>query len=379
MVRRDDERGSWFFVVDVDSVDGRRRQLRRRGFPTKRAAHEAMRALVAAGPSAYASGTVAEFLDRWINARAGALKPSTLDSYRRQIDAYVRPRIGALPLRNLDGARLTALYSDLVTGGGTGARAGPGRAGRPLAPKTVVNVAGMLHKACKDAVRWGVLTSNPADAAELPRRSQPEMRAWEVSDVRRFLAAAGDDPHLVAWWLMLHTGARRGEVLGLDWGAIDLDGRALTVKQTWSMVGTEPSMGTPKTAAGLRTIALDAGTVAVLRRWRRSQAEQRLVMGGGWPDHTAVVTEPDGRRVHPQVLTRRFKALCRVAGVPTIRLHDLRHTVASVALANGEDVAVLSRRLGHADVAVTLRLYRHVMPGEDQAAADRLASLWANP
>ena len=137
-----------------------------------------------------------------------------------------------------------------------------------------------------------------------------------------FLAGAESHPHWIAWRLLLMTGARRGEVLGLDWSDVDLPGGRLAIRQTWSMAGNVPMLGSPKTAAGARTVALDAGTVAALKRWRSEQVQHRLVMGAGWADTGAVVTEPDGQRVHPQVLTRRFLALCRRLAVSTIRLHD---------------------------------------------------------
>jgi integrase len=124
------------------------------------------------------------------------------------------------------------------------------------------------------------------------------------------------------------------------------------------------------TAAGTRTIALDDATAAGLRRWRKVQAEERLVMGAGWQGgHDLLATEPDGSPVYPQTITRRFQSLCRSAGVPVIRLHDVRHSYATAALASGVPVKVLSRRLGHADIAVTLRVYAHVLPGDDEAAA----------
>ncbi len=369
---------TWMVVLDV-SQGGERRQLRRRGFATEKEAKAVLVALAAefqAGrrPSS-SKETVTAYLERWLVARQAGVKPSTWASYRQIVDAYVKPGIGSVQLRKLDGLTLTGFYGELLASGATGARSSNGR-GRPLAAKTVRNVAGMLHKAFKDAVRWGVLSSNPADSAELPRRSAPEMKAWTVEHVGVFLAAAESHPQWIVWRLLLMTGARRGEVLGLDWPDVDLTHGRITIRQTWSMAGNTPMLGSPKTAAGLRVIAVDAGTVAALKRWKTEQGRYRLAMGEGWPTTNAVTTEQDGQRIHPQVLTRRFHALCRDLAVPAIRLHDLRHTVASVALSHGEDVTVLSRRLGHADVGVTLKLYRHVMPGEDQATADRLASLF---
>ena len=135
-----------------------------------------------------------------------------------------------------------------------------------------------------------------------------------------------------------------------------------------------PEVGTPKSRAGVRRVALDAGTVAALRSWKATQAAERLMIGQGWQGGDLVVTEPDGSAVHPQVLTRRFGVIVKRAGLPTIRLHDVRHSYATAALAAGVPVKVLSQRIGHADVSVTLAVYAHVMPGDDEAAADLVAA-----
>ena len=139
------------------------------------------------------------------------------------------------------------------------------------------------------------------------------------------------------------------------------------------MVGT-PTLGTPKSAAGVRSIALDTGTVAALRRWRRAQAAERLVMAQDWGSGDLVVTEPDGTPVHPRALSRRFLAIAGQAGLPKIRLHDVRHSYATAALRAGMPVKELSQRLGHADISVTLRVYAHVLPGDDETAAALVAA-----
>jgi integrase len=197
------------------------------------------------------------------------------------------------------------------------------------------------------------------------------MVVWSADELRRFVVSTSDDRVGTIWRLFAFTGMRRGEVVGLRWADIDLDGGRLTVRQTISMAGDRPNVGTPKTSAGRRVIALDAGTVAALRRWRKEQTEERLRMGAGWQgaDHDLIATEPDGTMVHPQVLTRRFGVAVKAAGLPTIRLHDVRHSYATAALASGVHVKVLAQRLGHADISVTLRVYSHVMPGDDEAAA----------
>ena len=376
-VKKDTKRGTWSFVVDVPAVAGKRQQVYRRGFKTKKEAEAAEAAIVSdIARGTYvrpARVTVEQYLvDEWLHAKTSGLKPSTAASYEQMIRSYVVPRIGPTSIADVDGAMLNALYADLLANGRTGAS---GKRGG-LSPKTVRNVHGMLHRAFKDAVRWRRLAVNPADAADQPRKQTPEMRVWNAEQLRTFTEATTDDRLGAVWRLFAFTGMRRGEVVGLRWSDIDLDANRLTIRQTISMAGDRPEVGTPKTSAGARTISLDPGTVAALRRWRKVQTEERLLMGGGWQgtEHDLIVTEPDGTPIHPQVLTRRFHAATKAAGVPLIRLHDVRHSYATAALNSGVPVKVLSQRLGHADIAVTLRVYSHVLDGDDEAAAALAAS-----
>lgn len=376
-VKKDLKRGTWSFVVDLPAVAGKRQQIRRRGFKLKKDAEKAEAAIVAdVARGTYirpARVTVEQFLiDEWLPAKTSGLKPSTASSYEQMIRSYVTPRIGAAAIADVDGAMLNALYADLLANGRTGAS---GRTG-PLSPKTVRNVHGMLHRAFKDAVRWRRLAVNPADAADQPRKQTPEMKVWTAEQLRAFVDHSADDRLGAVWRLFAFTGMRRGEVVGLRWTDVDLTAKRLTIRQTITMAGDRPEVGTPKTSAGARTISLDPDTVAVLKRWRKSQTEERLLMGAGWQgaEHDLIVTEPDGSPIHPQVLTRRFHAATKAAKVPQIRLHDVRHSYATAALNSGVPVKVLSQRLGHADIAVTLRVYSHVLDGDDEAAATLAAS-----
>jgi integrase len=378
-VKRDGARGPWYFVVDVASPDGQRRQLRRRGFPTKKAAEAALAEVVTeqnrgtfVRPTRRTIGVY--LLDDWLPARRklGSLKPSTLDSYDQLIRAYVVPNIGAMTLASLDGATLTALYGELLT---TGRRGRSGAAGTPLAAKTVRNLHGVLHRALKDAVKWRLIASNPADAAEQPGKRTPEQQAWTAADLGRFVEASRADRCGALWHLLATTGMRRGELLGLRWQDVDLEARSVTVRQTMTMVAGRPAVGTPKSEAGVRQIKLDPDTVAALRAWRKQQNADRLLMGSGWAETGGLLaTEADGTSIHPQVLSRRFRSIVAAAGLPAIRFHDVRHSYATAALAAGVPVKTLSKRLGHADIKVTLSIYAHVMPGDDEAAADLVAA-----
>ncbi len=375
-VKKDTKRGTWSFVLDLPAVGGKRQQMYRRGFKTKKDAERAEAAVIADMARGTfvrpARVTVERFLvDEWLPAKVPALKPSTAASYAQMVSAYVVPLIGAVELGQVDGAMLNAMYAKLLAVGRTGAS---GRSGG-LSAKSVRNIHGLLHRAFKDAVRWRRLAVNPADSADQPRLATPEMRAWSSEHLGAFITATADDRLGPIWRLFATTGMRRGEVMGLRWSDIDLDAKRVTIRQTRSMAGDRPTIGTPKTTAGTRVVALDDGTALALRRWRKSQAAERLLMGEGWQGgHDLVVTEPDGSALHPQVLSRRFHAATKAAGLPVIRLHDVRHSYATAALGAGVPVKVLSRRLGHADIAVTLRVYAHVLPGDDEAAAATAAA-----
>lgn len=377
-VRRDTARNTWYFVVDMPSTDGRRHQVRRRGFATKREASEALAQVVADRSRGVTNRPARVSLhtylcDEWLPAKRTGLRESTAASYEQIIRNYIATQIGAARLADVDGSMLNAFYNRLLTGGRTETRrqAGPG-----LSAKTVRNVHGLLNRAFRDAVRWGRLNRNPCDAADPPRKPSPEMKAWTTEELRSFLRHVSTHRWAGIWTLMATTGLRRGEVLGLRWRDVDLEAGTITVRSTRVRFGTTITASTPKTERGNRTIALGPATSAALRQWRKTQSAERLAMGAGWADTDGlVVTAADGTAPNPEAFTNTFQKLAKRAGLPVIRLHDLRHSYATSALAAGVPVKVLSQRIGHADVAVTLKVYAHVLPGDDDAAARSIDAL----
>ncbi len=234
-VKKDPGRGTWFFVVDVAGLGGRRQQFKRRGFATKKAAEAAEAAVVAeeargtfVRPSKV---TVGAFLvDEWLPARRAGLKPSTAASYEQMITAYVVPTLGPVALGKVDGAMLNALYARPA---GRGPHRGRRRPDTPppsrrgLSPKSVRNVHGMLHRAFRDAIRWRRLPVNPCDAADPPRRATPEMHVWSSAELGRFLEATAGERAGAVWMLLATTGMRRGELLGLRWSDVDVDAKTV--------------------------------------------------------------------------------------------------------------------------------------------------------
>ena len=215
--------GTWFFVVDVADEHGRRRQTRRRGFVSQRAAQAALNKVLQdlahrtyVAPSRQTLG--AFLTDDWLPAMETTIRPSTFDSYSRNVRNHVAKHpVGDLPLQKVDAAALNRLYADLLAGR---------TSRRPFAPRSVAYIHVILHRAFRDAVRWDRLVRNPSDSADPPkpgRAHRSTMRTWAADDVASFLAATANDRLTAAWWLLATTGMRRGELLGLAWDALDLD------------------------------------------------------------------------------------------------------------------------------------------------------------
>jgi integrase len=240
--------------------------------------------------------------------------------------------------------------------------------------RTVNYIHTILHRALKDAVRWGRLARNPADAADPPSGGQKSdgVQAWDAATLRTFLSKSresGDRLHAL-WVLLATTGMRRGEALGLRWKDVDLDKGRLSVVQTITQTRSKVTIGEPKTAHGRRSIALDPATVAVLRDHRKMMLEERLLVGPDFADDGLVFHHPDGACLRPEAVSAHFVRRDGQLGLPTLTLHGLRHTWATLALEQGIHPRVVQERLGHSTIAITLGIYSHVSPTlHDEAAA----------
>lgn len=384
------------YDVGVDPVSGKRRQTTKRGFKRERDADAELRRLLGSVEDGTHVGfdrlTVAGYLSEWLERRKpvpgrsarghrGKVGIGTWGAYKQSIDAYVVPRIGAHRLQHLSPADIERLYDDLEAGGGRG--------GKPLSATTISNLHAVLHKALSDAVREGKLSTNPAARVDPPKADRQRTEVWSVEQLRAFLGHVDDDRLRAMWLLFATTGMRRGEVAGLTWNNIDLDAGTVRIDWTLGVVNAKPTWKPrPKSEAGERTMALDPDTVAALREHRRRQLEERMLAGAGWQSDATdwqgvtrsdlVFTWPDGRLINPERISKWFNTAATGAGLPIIRLHDVRHTYATAGLANAtgwHEVKVISQRLGHASVGITLDTYSHVLPAADEQTAHTLAKL----
>jgi len=349
-----------------------RRRVWHSGFQTKSAANKALTTLLGATdtgtfvePSIL---TVRQFVeDQWLpGLESGNLRPTTIDLYRRSARLYILPRLGSFRLRDLTPAAVVQWLTTLK-GAETGAR--------------TVELAGTtLHRILASAVDLELIPRNPCDNKAVrearPRAKAPKPTVWTPEQTAQFLASEQADRLYPLWRLAATTGLRRGELCGLRWSGIDLDGGSLTVSGTRVVVGWDVLDSGPKTASGGRVIGLDGTTVAALRTWKAQQSAERLAAGELWHDTTDYVfTNELGVPIHPGTVTRTLASRARALGLPPIRVHALRHGHATHALEAGVPLPVISKRLGHASIRITADTYSHVSAAVDQAAADQVAAL----
>jgi len=304
--------------------------------------------------------TVEEFLiDQWLPSIEMTLRPTTFINYVANLKAHVVDYIGSLQIHELDGPKLNALYAELL-------RSGRRRGGAPgLSPTTVRRVHAVLRRAFKDAVRWGLLEKNPVESCDPPRLARPDvMRTWSLDELKTFLRLAERDEWHELWLLLATTGMRRGEGLGLRWSDVNPAARVLSIRQTLVLVGHQPRFSEPKSARGRRVVVLDSTTALALERLQNGARPNDLVF-----------RSQDGDLLHPAAVSKRFLEIVVESDLPRIRLNDLRHTYATLALQSGVHPKIVSERLGHSTVALTLDIYSHALPTLQQEAAEQIARL----
>ena len=308
--------------------------------------------------------TVTEFLRRWLEIYASNTEPRTQQGYRGSIERYILPTIGAVALQNLRPQHIQKVYADMLA--------------RGLSPQTVILAHRVLREALGHAVKWGVLTRNPADATTPPKAKKTQMDMWDVPTIHSFQRASAVSRYRDFYHLAILTGMRRSELCGLKWDNVDLSQRRLMVVQKLVRIyGTGLVEGNPKTDSSRRSIALSKDAVELLRQIRKQQIEVRLAAGPVWQDVGYVFTRPDGRPIDPDAPTHDFTAIVRSANLPHLTLQGLRHAHATLMLTAGIHPKVVSERLGHSNIAITMDIYSHVLPGLQEAAAQALDELLA--
>jgi integrase len=367
--------GTWEVVVELgrDPRTGRRERRTFTVRGTKREAEAAAAAQVAAiGGGTFvdpSKETVEEFLRRWLRDYVDpSLALRTRRRYREVVEHDLVPFIGRVPLQKLRPSHVIAVEQRLRASGNR-------RTGAGLGPAAVQKVHSVLHRAMAHAVRWQALAVNPVDAVDRPVVPRVEVQVLTPEQARVLLRALRGMPHELALRVALLCGLRLSELLALRWGDIDWDRGGLVVRQALDLPGADgaPRFKETKTHRAERPISLPTQLLDDLRDHRARQVERRLG-AGTWVDLDLVFTNDGGLPLLPVTLRRYLYRVLDQAGLPRVRVHGLRHSMATLMLASGEHPKVVSERMGHSTVAFTLATYGHVIPGMHETAAQRLAN-----
>jgi integrase len=377
--------GSWYVTLELPpGPDGRRRRIRCGGYPTRHAARQALARLRTPGLAGSTAITTGQWLHRWLACRTSPAS-STVRGYAAHVRLYLQPHLGSILLAELTTAHVQAMFTAIIRQHQA--------TSRPVTPATLARIRATLRAALNTAIRHGLITANPARHVELPpaRRphavvwtanrvahwqatgERPPVAVWTAAQTAEFLHAIRGDRLYAAFHLIALRGLRRGEAAGLRWCDVDLDDGVAVISQQLQQYDGHMVTCPPKTSHSARVIALDHTTVAALRAHRaRQHAEQQQP---GHHDSGYVFTGLGGDPLAPDRLTRHFRALAAAAGLPPIRLHDLRHGAATLALAAGVELKVVQDMMGHASIVLTADTYTSVLPEVARTAAEQVASL----
>jgi integrase len=294
----------------------------------------------------------------------GRVRPTTHEGYESLIRLHARPALGAVPLKELTSLDIQHLYSSLLSGGS-------------LSSGTVLNTHLVLTQALGQAVRWGLLTVNPAVGAQPPRPRRPEPYPVDPELLQRLLTAAEGTRAELPAAIAASTGMRRGEILGLRWSDADHELSVVHVRRSLQPTSKGPIILDPKTRRARRTVELPRFLTSRLLRQREDQARRRCELGEAWTELGLIVDRGDGGSIHPYALSSAWRRVIRKHGFPPVRFHDLRHAHATLMLLQGVHPKVVSERLGHANIGITLDIYSHVLPSMQSEAVQAFDDLFS--
>ena len=355
--------GRWFFEVYVPTPTGGRKQVRRGSWATKREAEAELRGVLNRRDRRVTEDhrlTVGAFLAGWLADQSRRLKPTTMRDYRKYVERDIAPVLGHVALQQLGHDHVRALVEEME------------EAGR--GPTAIRRCIATLSSAMRAARRQNRITVDPTADTALPTISKAVLTPWSADDAVRFLDLVTDDVLGPVFEVMVGCGLRRGEALALRWSHVDLDAREVAVLRTLSDVDGKLVFSLPKTRSSEDVVGLSARSVEALRVQRMRQDMDRAEWGESYRDEGLVFARPDGQPLRPDYVSKRFLRLCEAANVPRIRVHDLRHTCATLLLAGGVPLALVSKVLRHSQVSITVDLYGHLTREVAQGAADVLGA-----
>ena len=311
-----------------------------------------------------------EWMSRWLETHVKVRsRLTTWENYKWAVDTHIVPSLGKVYLKDLRASHLQSLYRQKLENGRDDEKGG-------LSPRTIQLIHRICHAALEQAVREDIIGKNVAQVVSLPPKTRKEIQPMTPEQIKRFLNANRNDPNFAAFFILISTGMRRGELLGLQWSDIDFTNRTIYIQRNWVKSSTQTAQfSEPKTAKSRRIIPLTEEGVQVLEQHRQLQQENmqaREEKGVSYAGQGLVFCRPDGVPFYPGTLNFYLGKALERAELPKFRMHDIRHTFASLMVAQGTSVKVVQELMGHATVQMTLDTYTHVLPGMKAEAVGRL-------
>ena len=359
--------GRWAATINLGWQDGKRKRKTYYA-TTRREVQEqlkvALRDQQQSLPVASDRLTVRQFLDTWlIESVKSTVRPRTFQSYSELVRVHLGPGLGRIPLSKLSPDDVQKLINRKLASG--------------LSPRRVQYIHAVLRRALGQAEKWGRVQRNVAKLVDTPRVQKVEIKPFSPEEARRFLQAIKGDRNETLYILAIAVGLRQGEILGLSWPDIELEECQITVRNTLQKIDGVYQLVEPKSVKSRRTLALPEIVIEALWVHRGNQIADQLKAGTRWQETDLVFTSGNGTPINRHNLTRDFQALLKRAGLPKQRFHDLRHTAASLLLAQNVQPRDLMEILGHSQISLTMNTYSHVMPSALREAATRMDSILA--
>ncbi|WP_066639184.1 tyrosine-type recombinase/integrase [Desulfolucanica intricata] len=366
-------KSSWTIIIEGERVGGKRKRITKSVKGTKKEAEKIMHQMITElNKGIYIETnnlTFEAFLEKWLEDYA-KLKttPKTFLRYEEIIKSRIIPDLGKLPMDKLKPMHLQQFYAKLLTGGRKDGKEGG------LSPTTVMQHHRIIHKSLDTAVKWQIAARNVADAVEPPQKTKHEIVVLDETQVRKMLDAAQNTPYFGPILLAVTTGMRRGEILGLRWQDVEWNSNILQIRQT---IQYTPGKGIffkqPKTVGSYRPVKITSSIIEFLKKHKLEQAKIKLMLGPEiYEENGLVFCQDNGKPMHPDSISSWFPAFMERNWLPKIRFHDLRHTHATLLLKQGIHPKVVSERLGHAGISITMDIYSHLLPGMQEEAASKI-------
>ena len=301
-------------------------------------------------------------MNEWLITIKSTIRPKTHEQYTQIVQQHILPYLGEIKLKDLRPDNIQSLYNKKLKDGAS--------------ERTVILIHSVLHRSLNLAVKWELLGRNPADAVTRPRIRRREMKTLDDTQVRSLIMVSKGTKYETLFWLAVNTGLREGELIGLKWSDLDWKTQKLQIQRQVQRTKDQGLMFCePKSASGRRVVFLGKTTIEMLRKHFELQQIERQFAGAKWKENDLVFPTSVGTPMEPSNLLKHFKDYLKLANLPDIRFHDLRHTAASLMLLKGIHPKVVQERLGHSDIGITLNLYSHVLPGMQEDASEKLDEL----